>query len=422
MAEKITYTHLPGDPCLTQEQIFRYIDGTLLPAEMHAVEKHLLDCAFCSDALEGLQLTRERSKAGPFIPFANGKEEKGNKDESEPKTPIVLPLFQRRSTWYAIAATVTLIIGVTTFMKLTLSSPEMAKDSSGLAEVTISNGDQKTADSFALSDMDASRQDSITTTGNTAHLKEEQQENTNAVSKTQVIQSPVEDAEADKPEITLSQKTADDETASADGPATITAPAPMTVISNEKQKAPGDQASKPRTESDKIQLADNTAYKSQENKDRLAKKDGKTRSSQKKENAGAASDYYSDQPNTQAPAATGNVTQTEAEETKFSYDAAPAPQDTTPRLYPLKASDKDLDLSYENGVKMLDAGQTSASIVFFDEVLKNPSHHYYQDAQWKKAEALIRLNRKDEAKKLLNEIITGGGKYKTQAEEKLKTL
>lgn len=428
MAEKITYTHLPGDPCLTQEQIFRYIDGTLLPAEMHAVEKHLLDCAFCSDALEGLQLTRERSKAGAFIPFANGKEEKGNKDENEPKTPIVLPLFQRRSTWYAIAATVTLIIGVTTFMKLTLSSPEMAKDSSGYAQVTISNGDKKTADSSSPSSPDESRQDSIAVSGNSSYIDEQRQESANTSSKLQNAQVPVKDAEADKQEITLSQKAAAaDEDAPANGAATVASGATTVyAASNEKQKDVLDDrlASKPKLEEAKNQpVVTESNYKSPGTQGRASKKDAKTRSGAKKESvAGTAGDYYSGKPAAQAPPTAGGVS--EAEDVKVISNDAPqeAAPDTIVRLYPLKASDKDLDLSYENGVKMLDAGQTSASIVFFDEVLKNPAHHYYQDAQWKKAEALIKLNRKEEAKKLLNEIITGGGKYKDQAQEKLKTL
>ncbi|HET6992757.1 MAG TPA: hypothetical protein VFJ43_15595, partial [Bacteroidia bacterium] len=122
--------------------------------------------------------------------------------------------------------------------------------------------------------------------------------------------------------------------------------------------------------------------------------------------------------------ATGNsATVLTDSETSVSQNADSSVADT-PRMYPLplSGSEKDLDLSYENGVKMLNAGQASASLVLFDEVLKNPNHHYYQDAQWEKSLALIQLNRKAEAKILLEEIVKKGGKYKSQAEAELKKL
>lgn len=41
--------------CQSLEVLLRYRDGKLNSAERHAVEKHLIDCPLCSDALEGLQ-------------------------------------------------------------------------------------------------------------------------------------------------------------------------------------------------------------------------------------------------------------------------------------------------------------------------------------------------------------------------------
>lgn len=48
-----TYTP-PGH--LTEEQLLRYQTEQMPHAELHRVEQHLLDCALCSDALEGLVL------------------------------------------------------------------------------------------------------------------------------------------------------------------------------------------------------------------------------------------------------------------------------------------------------------------------------------------------------------------------------
>jgi hypothetical protein len=47
---------------LTTEQLLNYLRHNMESAEAHGVERHLTDCEFCSDALEGLKnLDRESS-------------------------------------------------------------------------------------------------------------------------------------------------------------------------------------------------------------------------------------------------------------------------------------------------------------------------------------------------------------------------
>ena len=46
--------------CLSEQTMFDYIDKKLSARESHSVEKHLLHCELCSDALEGLELTSNR--------------------------------------------------------------------------------------------------------------------------------------------------------------------------------------------------------------------------------------------------------------------------------------------------------------------------------------------------------------------------
>jgi len=46
--------------CLSEQMMFDYIDHKLDARESHSVEKHLLHCELCSDALEGLELTKNR--------------------------------------------------------------------------------------------------------------------------------------------------------------------------------------------------------------------------------------------------------------------------------------------------------------------------------------------------------------------------
>lgn len=44
----------PTTPCLSSQEMLDYTQGILSPKEQHLIEKHLLDCEFCADAMEGL--------------------------------------------------------------------------------------------------------------------------------------------------------------------------------------------------------------------------------------------------------------------------------------------------------------------------------------------------------------------------------
>ena len=49
---------LKHDECISEAEMLKYLDGTLDPATQHRVERHLLDCELCSDAMEGLSIHR----------------------------------------------------------------------------------------------------------------------------------------------------------------------------------------------------------------------------------------------------------------------------------------------------------------------------------------------------------------------------
>ncbi|MCW3072097.1 MAG: hypothetical protein JWO44_1987 [Bacteroidetes bacterium] len=62
MNNDLTYNlHNPGD-CIPEQTMFDYIDGKLSAKEQHLVEKHMIDCELCSDALEGLRLVKNRGR------------------------------------------------------------------------------------------------------------------------------------------------------------------------------------------------------------------------------------------------------------------------------------------------------------------------------------------------------------------------
>ncbi len=412
MAEHRTYPLLPEDKCLTEEQLFAYIDGRLPDAERHLAEKHMLDCPFCSDALEGLLLVKNRDKvaAAAFFP-ANGSGSKEEKEEAK-----VIPLHRNRRSLYAIAAAVILLLGVTVVMKLSLNSDSRAELAQAPEETKV---DAAGKELIAM--------DSTSATGNNLKqdldipLSEGQQKATGS--------TPADPADQDAPEPPAFWKQAEAENQSKSEQALTTTDA----ITMSGEKAPEQNVD--IIEDKSVQPAKDANVKAEtradeaKEKDRLTvlqkvAKNDRSRES-KKQNAARPEMAGTTAPPSPAGGAQPGTAQSGADDSSGDFEVAERTQAdsaSTPKLYRNLATDEDLDLCYENGVKMLDSGQSAAAITFFDQVLVNPSHRFFEDAQWKKAEALLKLNRNAEAKTLLNEIVKKGGKYTPQAKEKLKTL
>ncbi len=62
MSEELKHTIYSSTDCLSEKVLFDYIDNNLSQKERHNVEKHLLDCELCSDALEGLESLKDRNR------------------------------------------------------------------------------------------------------------------------------------------------------------------------------------------------------------------------------------------------------------------------------------------------------------------------------------------------------------------------
>ena len=101
MSEDLKYHLFKPTDCIPEQVMFDYIDGRLNPKEQHAVEKHLLDCELCSDALEGLRMVKNRNR----IPAIN---EQVRAHMAAPADTKVVPF--RYKTFAAIAAGILLAV------------------------------------------------------------------------------------------------------------------------------------------------------------------------------------------------------------------------------------------------------------------------------------------------------------------------
>ncbi len=114
MSKDLKHTIYSPSDCLSEKMLFDYIDNKLNHKERHLVEKHLLDCEMCSDALEGLDQTTDRNKI-TLIKDAIAKRVL----ESIEKEAVVIKFNYKMA--FSIAASIALLVaGVFFFNKINL--------------------------------------------------------------------------------------------------------------------------------------------------------------------------------------------------------------------------------------------------------------------------------------------------------------
>ncbi|MBI3512019.1 MAG: zf-HC2 domain-containing protein [Bacteroidetes bacterium] len=422
MTDRPSYHHLPDDPCIAEEKMFRYIDGKLSPEQMYEVERHAVDCAFCSDAIEGLQRVSERDRVGAYLT------ETGTGESAAETGAKIISMTDRRPLYYAVAAGLVLITGIGIFMhNISNGSEKPNQLADNNSQKLISPlGDVTKKDSVAkVSDLEKNNSATV----NTA-LDSLQGQPENKLAR--VDQYPHASG--------IAASGADAGGPSGRGSTVMHAEEKSTDIPAETEQSNSqNEMVLMDTQSDEQRMIleenvandkkETEAVKAKDNDDQVA---GGTSTNYKSHNdRSKQSSVANDAPS--VPASNANVVTVNGTNSdsagvanNISVVNAEVSADTVSneqqQKYPLKESDKDIELSYGKGVQLLNAGDAAGSLVFFDDVLKYPAHYNFADAQWEKSLALIQLKRTDEAKALLNEIVKGGGKYKALAEEKLKTL
>lgn len=387
MADQFTYTKLPSDPCLTQEQMLAYIDGKLSAVDQHACEKHLLDCELCEDALEGLTLVKDRAVlAAPLSAEENKKE-----------APKVIPLHSgssNRKMWYAAAAVFVVVFTTVYFLN------QFAGSDMEVAE-------NKVMDSSIALDAPVRTEK--------ADLKTNTESNEVApVTDAERTQSAFGDVViTDKPEKLTMAPVAPD--------AVMDVPAQEEPIFNLQETAGDDQDFEDMNGPEKAPASPKLAE--QQTKDEQSKEEAEEqKKSQFWERAkvavpiGGIQNNRSDKTtlsneNKNADVIAPTAPQSAGTATGTEHDSATGNSGVI-----------NLELSYQNGVEQLNAGQPNSAIVLFDQVLQDKNHPRYEDAEFQKANALIKANRKPEAKILLQAIEAKKGKHAAEATALLKTL
>jgi len=402
MTDQFTYKQLPADPCLTQEQMLNYIDGKLSFEEQHVCEKHMADCDLCADALEGLELVKNR--AALLTPVSNRQE-----NIVESGKVIALQPERNNKMWYAAAAVLLLILGsVFLFKQITnqdstsvTAANESKADSIGQPNVstewTVASDSENAAVVTGGVDQDRAVLSSPDTKAPVAQPGETY--NLQAEEKALGAAYEVEDVAPSEAPVALQQT---DQLASKDIDAS-------TVVVEE--------ADKKTTFWERAKAAvpvPNT--NSKPNQQSIAKEDSRSTSEQ------SSDTDFDDAPGANSGAPPSVSASDEGKSETYGQVLSDSAVVNSNGPHPLKPSDNDLELSYTNGMNLMNSGQYNSAIVFFDEVLKVKTHARYEDAEFQKANALIKSNRKAEAKILLQSIEAKKGKHAAEATQLLKTL
>lgn len=89
---------MEGSVCLSKGQVKGYLERTLFPEELRAVELHISECSFCSDAIDGYTESPDGFSVGlamPLLPPPSPKEkDKPQKDKKAPAQEAPAPLIK----------------------------------------------------------------------------------------------------------------------------------------------------------------------------------------------------------------------------------------------------------------------------------------------------------------------------------------
>lgn len=118
MKDSLNHNIFSETDCLSEQTLFDYIDKKLSAKESHVVERHFLSCELCSDAIEGLEILKDRSRISTI-------KSEINKRVSVPQKETKVISINYKII-LSIAASILLLIGGVFFFNLLNKKSEMA--------------------------------------------------------------------------------------------------------------------------------------------------------------------------------------------------------------------------------------------------------------------------------------------------------
>jgi hypothetical protein len=370
--------------CLSLNTIKKYLNNELSPKKMHGVEKHMLECKLCEEAVEGYLLIKNKAGAEDIISSIN-------KTISTKEN-----IFDYRKIAASIAAVVILGAGLFYLNEQIDNNRQVVVKTSPSNDT--SDGSEKKSNSISIEDKTIAVEDNLKKT-NSGYVRED------------VVQS--DGVVSEKPKPMISPKGSESTLHNQDANRIISPSIIADSIFQESESSIANGAypsvSKPMKEEGGIineskqvekkqkALNNSVSKRSDFSSAEASKDEAKIRGESKVESEDSslkrAITYYNEKKYKEAVILLDKIIETEP----FNFEAF-----------------------YYNGLSYYGLGQWKIAITNFDKI--DPKSSYFQDASWYKANAFINIGEKEKAKVILKTLSESEGPYKKRAEDKLKKL
>ena len=425
--------------CISSEKMIFYIENKLSAEERFLVEKHLIDCEFCSEAIEGQMLVNDKSKLQKVFTDINTEIDK------------ITSKKKHKTHWFdfkmklAAAAMIIVILSITFLLKDLLvkqkndmlaetTVKESAISDKEAKEVENNINNPKSSEENVLKYNDLIDQDK-------SKVKEVEEqitsENNRLESKTLLENDAFISSKTDAPQTLKSGK---DETGmlnivDADKLEKTSIKKNNNIATEQSNTAVGGSLIKTQSVTP-VQTDSKMEYKSI-SQQKSQEKNKKNESKKKDDNVTKPKSNITYAETTAIPTMNDEVSKEESDIIKSdniasnkklyidgvkkyqSKDYAKCKEIMGSYLSELP---NDYNALFYSGASSYFLNNFDNAIIMLNKVLKNKDADFYSIAQWYIALSYIGSTKNSKAIKVLEEIVSAKGEYKTQAEDKLLEL
>lgn len=376
--------------CISKETMLKFINKQLSQKELHDVQKHLLDCDFCSEALEGMQHAKN-----PSILFnIDHQIASRTQQKTTPFSRIIL-----------VAASLLLVV-VGSYYTVTNFNDAAVKESELAYEEPVAT--EQTEEELL------NIQTPVTSSVSSENKQETSNKNTNIQAQQNIEREQIQ-------EFAMSDNMASGSSisqtySSKERIATEVAEAEESVADNVLFEEPAVATKKDAEKEVDFDANKSLAFSSDKKAEKPSKNKTRAKTTQAPSTAAYATEDAELEKKEVQTAVTDEEDNNRTENTSYTTT-------TTGGLTTAAASTVNEENHLAEGKASYENKDYVTAIHHFDIILAKPkTTNETYEAKWFKALCFIGLNDNTTAKKLLNELVQVNNPFSKKAEEKLKVL
>ena len=386
--------------CPSDETLMLYVQQMLSKEKLRAVELHLVDCEMCSDFVEGIRI------AGNVTTFKNDVAEINRAVEKKitPEDTKIIPIS--RSTKYAIAATILLLL--TTGFFFNHYFEKVKTDTVAVLEIPKPSVEKQ----------ESEQEPSVASIEKPINPGVVSKNNAKVFERKKVALPPIESRISEAKDIStnyvVAEKYKSTDANFSMGKAVFEQPAAGAIAEERETITTDEDITKPTADS----KGDASV-----NQSKIAAKSTVSQTS-----AAPASPSYANEENDKKAIALETTSKTvdtkipTLAEAKNDFNSKKNASAKIKLEKIVRADSTNLEAVFYLAKTQRELKQFSKSTSYFNTILQSTSSNFYAEAQWLKALNLLDLNKINEAKILLQQVVNANGVFANNAAEKLKLL